>query len=266
MDMRFEKQTFSKRLKSMLKVDFKRMFISPLFYIMVGVALVCPILILVMTTMMDGTVSTNPTTGEITVMEGFKNTWQAIASPSDAGMGMDLTAMCNSMLVYFMVAVLVCLFVSSDFNSGYSKNLFAVRSKKSDYVISKTIVCFIAGAILMIAWVLGSVVGGAVAGLSFDTGSAGTTGVVFCIIARTLLVLMFVSTFITMSVIGKHKTWLSMILSFSVGMIFAMAIPSIMAPLNTGVFNLILCVIGGPLFSWGLGAISNLLLKKQDLY
>jgi hypothetical protein len=35
--MDFEKNTFKKRLKSMLGVDFRRMFTSPLFYIMVGV-------------------------------------------------------------------------------------------------------------------------------------------------------------------------------------------------------------------------------------
>ena len=61
--------TFKKRLMSMLKVDFKRMLISPIFYIMVGIALVIPILILVMTTMMAGTESIDPVTNEITIME-----------------------------------------------------------------------------------------------------------------------------------------------------------------------------------------------------
>ncbi|MBQ4535890.1 MAG: hypothetical protein IJA22_03570, partial [Clostridia bacterium] len=59
MNVQFEKNTFKKRLKSMIFVDFRRMFTSPLYYIMLGVSLVIPILILVMTTMMDGTVSTN---------------------------------------------------------------------------------------------------------------------------------------------------------------------------------------------------------------
>ena len=54
----------------MLKVDFRRMFTMPLLYIMVGICLIIPILILVMTTMMDGSVSVNPQTGEETVMEG----------------------------------------------------------------------------------------------------------------------------------------------------------------------------------------------------
>ncbi|MBQ4586729.1 MAG: hypothetical protein IJB13_02920, partial [Clostridia bacterium] len=89
----FEKFTFKKRLKSMLGVDFRRMLVSPIFYIMIGASLVMPILILVMTTMMDGTVSVDPTTGAETVMEGFKNVWQIIGSASGSaqGMAMDIT-------------------------------------------------------------------------------------------------------------------------------------------------------------------------------
>ena len=71
MEKTFEKNHFSKRLKSMLNVDIKRLFISPFFYIMVGISLVVPVLILVMTTMMDGSVSVNPQTGQETVMHGF---------------------------------------------------------------------------------------------------------------------------------------------------------------------------------------------------
>ena len=72
MNMLVEKQTFGKKLKSMLKVDFRRMFTMPLVYIMTGVCLVMPILILVMTTMMSGT-TVDPTTGTETTIEAFTN-------------------------------------------------------------------------------------------------------------------------------------------------------------------------------------------------
>ena len=45
--IKFEHISFGKKLKSMLSVDFRRMFTTPLFYIMVGIALVIPILVLV---------------------------------------------------------------------------------------------------------------------------------------------------------------------------------------------------------------------------
>ena len=157
MSVKFENNTFKKRVKSMLGVDFRRMFTSPLFYIMVGASLVMPILILVMTTMMDGTVSVNPQTGAETVIEGFKNVWQIIGAVSggEQTMSMDITSMCNINMMFFIISVFVCLFVGADFSSGYAKNLFTVRSKKSDYVISKSITCFIAGASMIIAFFIG---------------------------------------------------------------------------------------------------------------
>ena len=93
-----------KRLKTMLHVDFRRMFTQPLLWIMVGSCLVMPILILVMTTMMDGSVSVNPQTGVETVIEGFDNVWQIIGNVSSTGMNMsmDMTAMCNINLLYFL--------------------------------------------------------------------------------------------------------------------------------------------------------------------
>ena len=173
MEKTFEKNTFTKRLKSMLKVDTRRLFISPFFSIMVGISFVVPILILVMTTMMDCTVSTNPQTGQETIIHGFDYVWQILgsvssASTQQAGMSMDLVSMCNINMMYFAIAVLVCVFVCDDFRSGYAKNLFTVRAKKTDYVISKTIVSSIGGGAMILAFVLGSIIGGAIASLSFE--------------------------------------------------------------------------------------------------
>ncbi|MBO7218520.1 MAG: hypothetical protein J6V40_00925, partial [Clostridia bacterium] len=153
MTVNFEKNTFGKRVKSMLGVDFRRMFVSPLFYIVVASCLVMPILILVMTTLMDGTVSVNPQTGVETVIEGFDNVWQIIGSISggEQVMTMDMTTMCNINMMFFLVSVFICIFISEDFRSGYAKNLFTIRSKKGDYVISKSIICFVAGAFMVIA-------------------------------------------------------------------------------------------------------------------
>ena len=169
-----KKTTFGKKLMTMLHVDFRRMFTMPLIYIMVGSCLVMPILILVMTTMMDGSVTVNPQTGVETVIEGFDSTWQIIgtvsgASNAEASAGMRMTAMCNINLLYFFIAVLVCLFVADDFRSGYAKNLFTVRAKKADYIVSKTLVCSVGGGLMILSFFVGSLLGGAIAGLPFDT-------------------------------------------------------------------------------------------------
>jgi len=266
----FEKNTFTKRLKSMLKVDTRRLFISPFFYIMLGISFVVPILILVMTTMMDGTVSTNPQTGQETVMHGFDYVWQILGSVSSsggseqAGMSMDLVSMCNINMMYFAIAVLVCVFVCDDFRSGYAKNLFTVRAKKTDYVISKTIVSSIGGGAMILAFVLGSIIGGAIASLSFEMVGFNAFNLICSIVAKVLLVPIFVSIFLTMSVIGKQKSWLAMCLSLGVGMFLFMVI-SIASPLDAGIIHIILCLVGSVGFAVGMGAISNLILKKTSL-
>ena len=254
------------RLKTMLHVDFRRMFTMPLIYIMVGACLVMPILILVMTTMMDGSVSVDPQTGVETVMEGFDSVWQIIGNVSTAEqtMSMDMTAMCNINLLYFIVSVLVCLFVSEDFRSGYAKNLFTVRAKKSDYVISKTLVCFAGGVLMILAFFVGSLVGGAIAGLPFEMVGFGAGNLAMCVAAKMLLMAVFVPIFLIMAVIAKSKAWLSILLSLMMGMFLFMMIP-MLSPLDAGIVHVLGCAAGGLLLSCGFGVISSLTLKKTSL-
>ncbi len=259
-----KKSTFSRRMRSMLKVDFRRMLTTPLFYIMVGVSVIVPILVIVMTTMMDGTVTVNQQTGVETVMEAFDSTWQIIASPSGAGMSMDITSMCNINLVYFMLAVFVCLFVADDFKSGYAKNLFTVRADKADYVVSKTLAGFVCGVFMLLGFFVGAMLGGMFAGLSFELVGATAGNVVMCMLSKLLLTAVFVPMYLTMSVFAKQKSWLSILLSMLVGMFLFMMIPLI-TPLDTTFVNVILCMAGGIMFSIGLGIASKSILSKRDI-
>ena len=266
MSVSFEKNTFKKRFKSMLGVDFRRMFTSSLFYIMIGISLVMPILILVMTTMMDGTISTNPQTGEQTVMEGFKNVWQIIGSSSggEGQLSMNITSMCNINMMFFIISIFVCLFVGADFSSGYAKNLFTVRSKKDDYVISKTLTCFIAGASMIVAFFIGSMLGGAICGLPFALEGVTAINVIMCILSKIFLVGIFSSIYVLASVFAKQRLWLSLIMAFGIGMLMFMMIP-IITPLNSTIINVILCLIGTSIFSIGLGFGSRAILDKSSL-
>ena len=248
------------------------MFTMPLIYIIVAACLVMPIVILVMTTMMDGTVSVDPQTGVETVVEGFDNVWQIIGSVSadasssaeGAAMDMSITSMCNINMLYFFIAVLVCVFVADDFRSGYAKNLFTVRAKKDDYVISKTLVCFVGGALMILAFFIGSMIGGAISGLPFDMVGFGAWELIMCILSKMILAAVFVPIYLVMSVVAKQRLWLSMLLSLMVGMFLFMMIP-MLTPLNSGAMNVILCIAGGAMFSVGLGAVSNLILNKTSL-
>ncbi|MBQ8548152.1 MAG: ABC transporter permease [Lachnospiraceae bacterium] len=269
----FEPNSFGKRLRSMVKVDFRRMFKSKLFYILIACALVIPILITVMMSMMDGSVSVNPQTGEETVMEGPENTWQSIGALPGEGTeggeaaamgGMDVMSMCNINMMFMLAAVFICLFISEDFKSGYAKNLFTVRAKKGNYVISKTLAGFVCGALMLIAYFIGAVLGGAISGLSFDLGTLNAGNLVMCMIAKVFLMLVFIPIFVLVSVAAKQKTWLCLCGSLAAGMLLFMMV-SMITPLSSTIINVALCLAGGAMFSVGLGAISNTVLKKTSL-
>ena len=262
----FEKISFGDRLRSMLKVDFKRMFKSKLFYILLACALVLPVLMTVMMAMMDGSVSVDPQTGAETVMVGPENTWQNIGTlPGGEAMGgMDVFMMCNINMMFMAVAVFICLFISDDFRSGYAKNLFTVRAKKGDYIISKTLAGFVCGAIMLILYFVGSMLGGAIAGLSFDLHGLTAGNLVMCMLAKVFLMLVFVSIFVLISVAAKQKAWLALCGSLGGGMLLFMMV-SMITPLGSTIINVAICLAGGVLFAVGLGSVSRAVLKKSSL-
>ena len=263
--MKFEKVSFGKRAKSILKVDFRRMFKSKLFYILIACALIMPILMTVMMAMMDGSVSVDPQTGVETVMQGPENTWQNIGTlPGEPLGGDEVFMMCNINMMFMAVAVFVCLFISDDFRSGYAKKLFTVRAKRGEYVLSKTVSGFICGALMLIAYFIGSLLGGAIAGLSFELHGLNAENLVMCMLAKILLMLVFVSIFTLISVAAKQKAWLSICGSLGGGMLLFMMV-SMITPLGSTVTNVLLCAVGGALFAFGLGSVSNLILKQTSL-
>ena len=159
---------------------------------------------------------------------------------------------------------MICLFISDDFRSGYAKNLFTVRAKKGDYVISKTLCGFVAGAIMLIAYFVGSVLGGAIAGLSFDLHGLNAGNLFMCMLAKIFLMLVFVSIFVLISVAAKQKAWLALCGSLGGGMLLFMTV-SMITPLGSTFIHVVLCAAGGALFALGLGAVSKVVLNRSSL-
>ena len=260
------KNSFGSRLGSMLKVDFRRMFKSKLIYILLACALLMPILMTVMMAMMDGSVTVDPQTGVESIMVGPENTWQNIGTlPGGEAMGgMDVFSMCNINMVFMLVAVFICLFISDDFRAGFAKNLFTVRAKKGDYVISKTLAGFLCGALMLILYFVGAMLGGAISGLSFDLHGLTTMNLVMCMLAKIFLMPVFISIFVFVSVAAKQKAWLCICGSLGGGMLLFMMV-GLITPLSSTMMNVLLCLVGGILFAGGLGIASNAVLKKTSL-
>ena len=167
-------------------------------------------------------------------------------------------------MMFMVVAVFICLFISDDFRSGYAKNLFTVRAKKGEYIISKTLAGFVCGAIMLILYLIGSMLGGAIAGLSFDLHGLTAGNLVMCMLAKVFLMLVFVSIFVLISVAAKQKAWLALCGSLGGGMLLFMMV-SMITPLSSTMINVVLCLAGGVLFAVGLGCVSKAVLKKSSL-
>lgn len=257
-----------KGIKTMLAVDFRRMFHSKLFYILIASALLIPVLMTVMMTMMDGSESVNQQTGEVTIIHGPENAWQSIGTlPTNDGAqmgGMDVMAMCNINMMFMLVAVFLCLFASEDFRSGFSKNLFTIRSKRWGYVISKTLAGAFCGAGMLLAYFAGAMLGAVISGLSFDLCGLTAGNIIMCMLAKICLMPVFVAVFLTVSVAAKHRAWLSLCGSLGGGMLLFMTV-SLVTPLTSTGMNVVLCLAGGVCFGVGLGALSNRILTKRDI-
>ena len=101
-------------------------------------------------------------------------------------------------------------------------------------------------------------------GVSFALDGLGAGNLVMCILAKICLMPVFVSIFTLISVAAKQKAWLSICGSLGGGMLLFMMV-SMITPLGSTLLNVALCVAGGALFAFGLGAISKVVLKKTSL-
>lgn len=253
-DTEFERKSFGSRLKSMLKVDVRRVFQGYFFYIMAAVCLVIPIAVLVMTSMNAG-----GGTGDL----GITNVWQMISSLSTDS-SMSLTTMCGLNLAYFLILVYVSALVSEDFRSGYAKNLFSVRARKGDYAASKILVTTAAGILMMVCFFVGALIGGKISGLSFALDGATAAGVVCCLLSKFFLVPLFAALAVVFGCTAKKRTWLAVLLSVGVGMFLWMIVP-MMTPLDAGVFQIVLCLAGGILFAGAFGVLTGVILNRTNL-
>ena len=134
----FETPSFSKRLKSMLGVDFYRLFHTPLFYIMLAISAMIPALIMSMG--MGG--------GEGAL---YANTWNIVAADIPLYIVRDIGDYANMNMVFIFGGIMVSIFIGHDYRSGYVKQLFTTHAKKRDYMMSKSIVCAFGMACMCVA-------------------------------------------------------------------------------------------------------------------
>ena len=262
---KFESPTFLNRLKSMLKLDFYRLFHTPAFYIMLLFAAIIPAMVLGMSGMEPPavtnthSVSAAPSAPAI----AYTNTWQLIESAGGSAAAdnpMDFSGYANINMLFIFAGLLISIFVSHDYSSGFVKNIFAVHSKKTDYVLSKSAVGLFSGAGMIITYVLGTVLSGWLAGKSFDVNGGG---LILCLISKLFLMGVFCPLFLGVAVFFRNRLWLTIVFTFLLGMMFYPAASA--ASLNATVITVLMSFIAGAGGAAAFGSVSNLILKRRDL-
>ena len=139
-EISFKSPGFSQRIKSMLGVDFYRLFHTPMFYIFLAIAAIIPAMII-------GTGGMkNAQTGEISP-QLYTNVWHIIAATKPLYVVSDISQYANMNMVFIFGGIMVSVFVGHDYKSGYVKQLFTTHSKKQDYMFIRSHIDFLAGYI-----------------------------------------------------------------------------------------------------------------------
>ena len=138
----FVTPTFTNRVKSMLKLDFYRLFHTPAFYIFLIIAAIIPAMVLSLSSVDMTPPQSNSQYTQNTPqieMPAFDYTWQLIEGSEnftsiEDTTGLDLAGFANINMLYIFAGLLMAIFVAHDYSSGYVKNIFTVHSKKLDYI------------------------------------------------------------------------------------------------------------------------------------
>ena len=271
----FKTPTFKDRVKSMLKLDFYRLFHTPLFYIMLAIAAIIPAMVLGLSIAETaGAPQTNSGYAANTPqaeMPAFDYTWQLIESSenysdkdSADGGAFDMAGFANINMLYIFAGLLMAIFVAHDYSSGYVKNIFTVHSKKIDYVISKSAIGIFSGAGMILTYVFGTVLAGALTGKSFELGVSGIGGLIFCLLSKMLLMGVFCSLFLCIAVFFRKNLWVTIVFTFLFGMMFY-PVASFGTTLDSTIIAPLVSLIAGAAGALAFGAVSNLFLKKRDL-
>ena len=146
-ELKFESPSFAKRIKSMLGVDFYRLFHTPLFYIFLAISAIIPAMIIGSGGMEGGE-------------QLYANTWNIVAANTPLYVINTIGEYANMNMVFIFGGIMVSIFIGHDYQSGYVKQLFTTHAKKQDYMISKSLVCAFAMACMCIMYLLGGVGGG----------------------------------------------------------------------------------------------------------
>lgn len=268
----FESPSFGNRLKTMLGVDFYRLFHTPLFYIMLAISGIIPALILTMGSMGG---SNGAAAAPL-----YTNTWNIIAANTPLYIINDIGEYANMNMVFIFGGILVSIFIGHDYGSGYVKQLFTTHSHKSDYMMSKSIVCAFAMACMCAVYFIVSLGAGLIAGTSMEVNIGS---LIVAVLGKSVMSVGWASLYTFLNVVFRRYFGISIASSFFIGtgipIIGAAALlgnssalnvflygSSVNACLSSNIVTLITCIAVSVVWAVIYNAAGTLVLSRSDVY
>ena len=275
-EIKFRSPGFVERIKSMLGVDFYRLFHTPMFYIFLGIAAIIPAMVSAMTMMPDQNGNT---------MEPlYSNVWQIMAASDPLYVIRTIADYANMNMVFIFGGIMVSIFIGHDYKSGYVKQLFTTHAKKQDYMISKSLTCAFAMACMCITYLIGGIAGGAFAGYDW---SVNVGSLVIAVLGKMVMSLGWASLFTFLNIIFRRYFGISVVSSFFFGtgiliigaaaIVEALNLPtaflniflygsSVNACLTSNVVTLLVCALVSVAWAVFYNVLGTRILYKSDVY
>ncbi|MBQ8306411.1 MAG: ABC transporter permease [Blautia sp.] len=263
----FETPSFSRRLKSMLGVDFYRLFHTPLFYIMLAISAMIPALIM----------SMGKGGGEGAL---YANTWNIVAADIPLYIVRDIGDYANMNMVFIFGGIMVSIFIGHDYRSGYVKQLFTTHAKKRDYMMSKSIVCAFGMACMCVAYLIAGAGAGLITGADMHVNVGS---LLVAVLGKMIMSLGWASLYTFLNVVLRRHFGISIALSFFIGtgipVIGAAALlgnnsalnvflygSSVNACLSGNLVTLITCLVVSVTWAIIYNVLGSAVLARSDVY
>ena len=275
-ELKFESPSFAERLKSMLGVDFYRLFHTPVFYIFLAISAIIPAMVSAMTMMPDQNGNT---------MEPlYSNVWQIIAATEPLYVINTIADYANMNMVFIFGGIMVSIFIGHDYKSGYVKQLFTTHAKKQDYMMSKSLVCAFAIVCMCASYFIGGTFAGLLVGYSLEVNVGS---LIIAIVGKMVMSLGWASLYTFLIVIFRRYFGISIASSFFFGtgiliigaaaIVEGLSLPtgflnvflygsSVNACLVSNIETLVICILVSVLWTVFYNALGTHILSKSDVY
>ena len=263
----FAAPNFGQRLKSMLGVDFFRLFHTPLFYIMLAISGIIPAMVLSMGGTAEGAAL-------------YTNTWNIIAADVPLYIVRDIGDYANMNMVFIFGGIMVSIFIGHDYRSGYVKQLFTTHAKKRDYMMSKSIVCAFGMACMCLVYLVCGAGAGVFTGASMRVNFGS---LLVAVLGKMVMSFGWASLYTFLNVIFRRHFGIAIASSFFLGtgipVIGAAAVlgdssalnvflygSSVYACLSSNLVTLVTCVVVSVAWAVIYNVLGSVVLARSDVY